>query len=506
MEEERSIHRWTLIAAVTLLLSTVVFAFVARKPLCIDSKVVEKVDSVKDGKIATAYRCGLHRHVEYEQTIAENSRDLGRRLQKLERFFDWLGALDSKVYLTINSDQPKQYHVQGHELYVGIDVLKSNGQIEKGIIDIWLKEKLSNHFQNNLLAMESLGDFFYFILNGNLDIENPISKTSLMEDAHSNWPQVLSSTAGVCRSLWVPSPLINFCADTESIKLPNDSIDPMSTRALLSQSLIGAYSRLKGNQRPIFLSQFLAVLPKIDLESFALGKSSISLDRQSYIDAATKLNAWSLMLGRISPHFSMLFGLELKSRGFEIEEARADIDLIVFDSSKQPNIRGSIEKDLMKMELQSLVGFVDSENVQLGVGGELLPIKLFGDIRSRIGVYVHCGQLEHSKLIGAISRVQRLLVLNTCVETNLKISGYLKKGIQQFAIENQKVKFIEFHSSSFLAALTKLPDSSPYLALIEMKKDQGLLKFLGWNEPQFDSSANAYRAESNIEAISWYRL
>lgn len=153
-----------------------------------------------------------------------------------------------------------------------------------------------------------------------------------------------------------------------------------------------------------------------------------------------------------------------------------------------------------------LLGWISGSQIQMGLNAEKLDLELFGEMRASRGLFFYCGQIDTKTLLIAARKVEKLLYIDSCALETAKLGGFFDKGTRSFALQNPKIKFIEFHTSSLLSALVQAPEINPVLALNASSQQAPFFKLLGWTTPTFDKSVGAYRAQSIIEAIDWYRL
>lgn len=510
---KKNLQWWTGVVLVCLMGSLVLFAFVARRPLCIDSKIVDKIDSVSGEHSASAFRCGLHRHVDYDEILANRTRDLGRRLQKLERLFDWMGALKSRINIKIFSGTGFEFHVEGHQIEISEGLLQSQGQLEKGILKIWFRERAHLSLRKDPLIEESLTDFLYSIYSGSLDLQEPLTGIFLNEDIEAKWPRVLTTTKGNCRGIWNPIEQLQICEGLNEFskgKGTADELDILSLRPLISQSLLAAYFKMKPAEQLALVKKISENLDSWNFLDQQSGMSSLNQKKQIYTEATFELESWIHSLQTISPKFSTFFASVLRSRGFDGIDSGADLDTLIFTDmlggKRDPRLDLVLNTEFQKGSSKHLLGWISGSKIQMGLDQEKLDLELFGEIKANKGLFFYCGQIDTKTLLNAARKVEKLIYVDSCALETAQLGGFFDKGTREFALQNPKTKFIEFHTSSLLSALHHLPEINPVIALGPGSQQTQFFKLLGWTTPTFDKGVSAYRAQSVIEAIDWYRL
>jgi hypothetical protein len=507
MRINQSLQWWTGALMFTLVLSLVLFAYVARKPLCIDSKLVERIDSVSGTGTASAYRCGLRKHVDFDPILASQARDFSRKFQKLERFFDLLGPLKSRINLTIISGKGTYFRVHDHDLVLSESILKSSGELEKALLRIWFRERSSTSLQSQPLIEESLTDLLYFAFAGQLDLKNAKTGMSLQSDREARWPRILSTMKGYCQSLWTSTEDLKDCSE----KIPDmQQIHIQSLRPLLSQAMIESYSSLGAEDQILFLKDFSKNLAAGEFQEKNFGRTDAEPFQQGYQEAASQLENWNYFFNRMAVHsdsaqkFSMIFESALKRRGFDSDSHQSYIDILVFTENLKPEQSKDLLQQIEKNERDLIAVEFDKGQIQMNFGYETVDSRIMSPILASNGLYLHCGIPNLYQIGKFAKRVQKLIYVHYCPGQKIRLEGLFSDGIKTFAVQNPDLKFAEFHMPSLMLAIQKMPGLNP-LQLLTQHKPESLQK-LGWQKPHYDKSINAFRAESVIEMVNWYRL
>ncbi|MEZ0392957.1 MAG: hypothetical protein ACAH59_12125 [Pseudobdellovibrionaceae bacterium] len=504
----KSLQWWTGVLLGTLLILIVAFAYTARTPLCIDSKLIERIDSISDQGTASAYRCSQRKHVDYDANLVTQTRKLGPRLQQLEKYFEWLGPLKSKIHLTVIAGPGEHFRIQGREIIISESILNSEGQLEKAVFRFWFRERAPLTLQSQQLVEESLTDFLYYSFAGALDLQEPLTQISLDQDEDARWPRVLSNQKGYCDSLWKSNEHLRICQDA-LIERSENEIELLTLRPLITQSLIESYKELSTQDR-IEVLRFIALnFKSFQFDEKNFGVTYLERKRQSYYQAISHLENWVYFfnqLGRSSAsvqRLSQFFQKTLKQRGFDEAMPEARLDLLVFaDALNEKQIQEILTET--KAHPHALIGIESKGKIQMGAASVPLSLQLLGEVRSPRAVYFHCGIPKLQELESLSRKIEKLTFINACGQSQFRFDGLFNSGIEGFARQNPKVKFAEFHLPSLILAVEKLKGKNP---IDYLKQNQtGSLAPIGWGDPKYDQSVDAYRAQSVIEAIDWYRL
>lgn len=501
----RSLQWWTGVLLSTLMVLLVVFAYTARRPLCIDSKLVERIDSISDKGTATAYRCSLRKHVDFNQNLADYTATLGPKLQSLERFFDWFGPFEKKINLTIISGDGEHYRIQDQEIFASESILRAKGQLEKAFIRSWFRQKASMSLQSQLLFEESLTDFIYYTYSGSLSLQDPLTGIWLEDQDEAKWPRILSSPKGYCQSIWKSNEHLKTCNDALIDQSPEE-ISINTLRPLMTQTLIESYLHLSHREQMNLLRSLPAELANFEFQR-DFGMSLIDFAEPNYAGAVSQIQNWvqfvSLITQKIEPKFSAYFNNSLQRRGFDYVSPKIMLDVLVFANELPDKQIQEIYKQI-NIRKEVVIGLEIKETLKMSVSGEALNLNLLGPVQALTGVYFHCGMPKIQDLVGLAQRIEKLVFINSCGQSEFRFEGLFKHGIESFAQQNPKVKFAEFHLPSLVLAIQKLKGQNP-LDFLFGKKTESLAP-LGWNAPLYDDVKDAYKAQSAIEIVNWYRL
>ncbi len=491
----------------TLALFLVLFAYLVRKPLCIDSKLVERIDSLSPSGSSSAYRCGLRRHVDFDPVLASQARELSRKFQKFERFFDLLGPLKSRVNLTVISGQGNNYKIHDHDLVINESLLKSPGELEKALLRIWFRERVTDDLQSQPLLEESVTDLLYYAFAGRLDLQKVTTGLSLQSDREARWPRILATWKGYCQGMWTSTQDLKSCADRVDSK---QQLQIQSIRPLLSQSLIESFSSLSSSDQIEFLRSFSRNLNKAQFQVDNFGRSDAEPFQQGYQEAAAQIENWIYFFNQLSREseqlqkFSMIFESTLKRRGFDSDSHKSFIDILVFTESLKKEQSQDLLKQIEKNERDLIAVEFDKGQIQMNFGFEAVDGRIFAPIMASNGLYLHCGIPSLHEIGKFAKRVQKLIYVHYCPGQKIRLEGLFSDGIKSFASQNPDLKFAEFHMPSLMLAIEKLPGQNPLELLSHAQGDS--LQKIGWQKPRYDKSINAFHAQSVIEMVDWYRL
>lgn len=513
---------WTPVSIILILFSFIAFAFLAQRPLCIDSRVVERIDRVDaSGKIATVFRCGMYRAVPYDEEFNNSLTSLSRRVQGVEKFLESLASFGRPVHISIIEDKENNFQVLEQEIFISRNLLAYEGALERALIKAWLNQKARAQLLDHPLLSESLNDLLLFASKGEFLSIDPVLKLPLDLMSLEKWPFVVKSLGRYCRSPWRQYEHLAFCARGGGQADPKErSLIPLSVRPLLSQSMIAAYMELAPGERKNFLEYLPRILGEFRLQAGGGGFSSLEADRQSLVDLSFELSSLRDSLAQVVKsqqvgsanedayrRWNSLFAGEIQKRGFADQAGPAQLDsLIVLHNVKVDTEIPSLTKAIDKNR-ELLSALVDGDQVYLLPSAEALSRRLFGQFVAKRVTLVTCGTLTLAEVDAFADMSPRLTLVEHCQDSSLpeiNYEGLVSGDLEKFARQNQRIGFVEIHLPSLRYAIQANRLNSS-VRLSSNLENQKLRQALGWQDSSYDQRLKSYHTKSAIEAFQLYR-
>lgn len=487
-----------------------------RRPLCIDSKVVEKIDRLSQQSNDFVYRCALNKSTPYSTYFSESLRDLGARVQLIERILETIEPFEKKVQITILEDRPLLFRVQDHHIYIGQKLLEAPGHLEKALAKIWFRERDSNLFIDQNLMEEVVTDFLYSLSNGEVEIGDPQTQTTTA--LHPvKWPYILKSASSYCESPWKLSEHYDYCQDQKVADSNlSDQVVELSLRPLLISTWIQSYKSLSPRDQYLFvqnLSQFIRAShsPELPLVHSLTTSGSPLLEAAETIKNINLFASTSSMLKDSASHRLFVSALTngLRATGFHDAFAEASFDLL-FVSQTPLTVSAPAYKEFLQLAKQSPnmhIALQDNENLWMLPAQDPIPLASFGQIKAARTVVEKCGGFNFPYVMGFSDKTEQLLMVDHCdTKQSLKYHDYIKEGAEGFGHENQGVAFVQFHLPSLMMKKADLAQTSDVFELIQKRGESGsLVQSLGWQELKWNDQASAYHPKAFVDAIEWFR-
>lgn len=492
-----------------------------KRPLCIDSKVVERVDRISAQGNETVYRCALNKNVPYSTFFGgDRLKDLAYRVQQMERLLESIEPFYRKAQIAILEDRPYLFKVQGHQIYIGEKLMEAPGHLEKALVKVWYRERNEVLFAQQDLTEEVITDFILYLLNGDLDLGDP--KTKIKTALHRvKWPSVIKPVSAYCDSPWKMSEHFEVCQNRQEALLMLDSqAVEMSLRPLLVTSWVTSFKSFSGPERFRFIGNLPRLLRSEHSPHLPLTSSSAAsgMPETALLKAAEAVKNVSAFVATSSAMkdsetqrlFVSNFTNELRINGIQDAFAEAYFD-VLYVSHEPLSEKSKVFRHFMTIakanpKLQMAVR--DQNNLWMLPSKYPVPLSSFGQIKASRTVVEKCGPYNFSYVMDYAEKTEKLLVVDHCnTKREVFYSKFLNEGAEGFAAQNKSTTFVQFHVPSLVMKKMDLEPVANVLEFIQ-KRDVESTSFrsLGWREIHWSRQANAYQPKAFVDAIEWFRI
>lgn len=482
------ITQWMLLLTVFLCVGV---AFITRKPLCINSKTVESLDRVGGAQLAQIWSCQKQKKVPFDAQLWKAKDWIEKRLHKVETRVQFL----KPVTIIIRDDRPQFFKVSSQSLELGAEIIKEPTILERALFKAWIKQVSLP--QQDLLTEEVLADLLVYTHFGYSEFSN---KESMM------WPNVVKSGGGYCASEWMSLEHRQFCSlavTQEASKMTN--FTDLSLRPLLTRSLTEAYRKLSVREQIGF--------PQWIFEFLKSGKTKSVQAIGSYAALSERVIGFSDRVRNSSPVGEKLqasMNRDLERRGFEFEETKSlSIDMAYLVSGRLESQAAFFSDmvDFSKQEPKKRLAIIDEDYIWLLPSLHPLKRSLFPKIHVKNALSQFCGWPNLSDLENLKNLADRVLTVNSCQRTSIRVSGFASEGAEAFARQNPKLSFAQFHLPS-VALLNEISGQGlkNFKMISPETKGVAFLPQLGHRNSEWVDGIKAFKVHSAIDAIEWYRF
>jgi len=508
-------QRWILPALVTTFcVLTLGMLYMARKPLCIDSKVVDRIDRGTE----SVFRCSANRHIPYSPYFGEKLPAIEARIQQIEKFIETLAPFKSSLRLVILNNKPNYFLVTKNIIYIGEPLLETRGHLEKALMKVWYRENTQNLFAYETLLEEVYSDFLVYLAKGHLKIDDPFLglRTHI---GGSRWPQVLKSAQSYCQSPWKNSEHFQFCSQLQKQDSQlKDRILELSLRPILTSSWIEAYQRLSFKDqyhlvrsiRDLIAEEHVPDLPLVKTGGFVPQSAPLQEASEAVKNISNFLMSSQLAKTSATHRvFLTLVADNLSRYGYNDALGGVYFDvLLISDGKITPNSEQFKHYiALSKQNPLTKIAIKDPEN--LWMLPSIYPIrwKSIESLHANRIVYSKCGSYDFKFVWQFATSTEKLMILNVCNNQKINLAGYIKAGAESFGEQNKDIAFIQFHIPSLLMRKDQLANVDNVYELVSRREiDNPVFQSLGWQKLMWSEKAQAYQPKSNVDGIEWFKV
>lgn len=501
---------------VSLYVVLLALILVTKKPLCIDSNGVEKIDRMTIGKTETIYRCTSQIKVPYSTYFDQNKDQLENRIESVLMFLNKIEPLQNRIKIAINELKPIDFLVKENQIRIGSALLDSPGHFERAIFKIWLNERINNKLDQQNLFTEVAADFLYYAYSGSLNIEDPLVKLKTKLGT-SRWPNVLKSKEGYCDSPWKISEHYLSCGSMElESQLSNQAVLALSLRPLLTSVWIKSYSELNYKSQISFINKFSEYLKTQDLNSekaiemFLTDSHPLKQGMMNIKKVTDFLNSSNLVQSQKEfREFYARLAINLQQSGVNDSFAEAYFDYL-FEYPDTLSTKSEFFKNLVALSIKNpslQIAVKDQDQIWILPTQSSLPLKTFDQMKTQQHVFFACLGLKDINMSQFFNQSEKLLLIKGC-DANKKFdfASLISGGVRSFSSHNKNLAFIQFHLPSFEMKAKELAHIKNFFELVK-NRDISKAEFqtLGWSQIKWYEDSQAYKPDAVIDAIELFR-
>lgn len=485
----------------------------SRRPVCIDSRIVEKIDRGSE----TVFKCSYNKHVPFSPYFNENLPSLAARIQRIEKFIETISPFKRNLRLVIVTTKPDYFLVTRDTIYLGEPLLQARGHLEKALLKVWYRENVEHLFAYENLFEEVYTDFLLYLAKGSIKIEDPFQGFRTKEGG-SRWPQVLKSAQSYCKSPWKTSEHYQFCTKMQNQDSAfKDQIIELSLRPLLVSTWIESYEGLTFKEQYQFTRGLKDLISKDHIPDLPLvktgGLSAQAAPLQEASEAVKNVSHF-LMSSELTKTseahrvFVTLVANNLNRYGYTDAFGGIYFDLMVMmDSKLKPNsdqLKSFIQ--LAKQNPNIKMAVKDQDNLWMLPSVYPIPWKSIASLHANRTVFSKCGTYDFNFVWQFANTTEKLMILNVCKDQKINLAGYIKDGPEAFGAQNEGVPFIQFHVPSLLMRKDKLSQVDNVFELVSRRElDNPVFQSLGWQKLLWNEKAQAYQPKSFVDGIEWFK-
>lgn len=489
-----------------------------KKPLCIDSTVVQKIDRVttegKTTKTETAFSCQAGKAVEYSTELESYVSKISIPLDKTTALLNSIKPFKQRLQISIREDRPLMFQVIRNKISIGSSFVNIDYHLSRAVIKSWIAENKNSMKVDTTLFDESLTDFLLYVLTGKVELEEPTDKIRTKLGS-VKWPQVIKSAKGYCMSAWKYAEHTEACSQDFEENNSDAEAAVYSLRPLLTSSIVGSYNELSMKQKSNLVQNIPTILSGMNLASEKIIESML-IDSNPLHNGMLNINKFTdLILSSTLESRGSIYQLytgitqHLQQYGVSDSFAEAYFDYMIEFNGKL-NDHSAFYKSLALSAARNpevQVAVKDANSIWILPSKTALPIKVFNQIKARQIVFMGCDNPKNIHVEQFFQKAEKLMLVNECdqkVEYNF--DSLFRDGIKGFIGKNHKFNFVQLHVPSLEMIRNDLTPSQNFFELVKTRDiSRKEFKTLGWSKIQWKKDLHAYRPEAVIEAIEYFR-
>lgn len=488
-----------------------------KKPQCIDSRIVDKIDNVEnEKKMESIYRCAYYKRIPYSRYFEQNTEALTERIQNIGIFLQNLESFQAPISIKITQQQPLHFKINKHQIEIGPQLLKSQAHFERAIIKIWLSERIKPEMISQALFSEVAADFLFYVYQGRLEIEDPIvgSKTQV---GLYRWPEILKSKESYCESAWKISEHFEECGQiNDNGQLTYANIITLSLRPLMTSVWIQSYQGLNYKQKRKFIQLLPKYLKTQQLSSEKIIEMLLSENQplkfgMLNIKKMSDLMNSSILVQNESEYrqFYSNVTFHLQKAGVSDSFAEVYFDYL-FEYPDDISTKSVLFNHLNKIATknpQIQLAIKDKAKIWILPGSLSLPLSSFQQIKAQQQIYFACLGLKEIPMGKFINQAEKLLLIRGCDQSKkIDFESLVLKGLPLFSSKNKQLAFIQFHLPSFEMKAKELAHIKNFFDLVNVRDvSKPEFQILGWRQVQWYEDSQAYKPQAVVDAIEMFR-
>ena len=466
---------------VLLFISSSVLVVLAKKPLCLDSNLISRIEKWGSHGKSVAFACTKSKWIPFDESFQNLFPDLERKLRPLESLLGSTSANLPKVEVILLENEKDTIRIQSQDKISRLYISK----------DFW--------FQSDIW-LESLARIWVRTQNATIDL-----KETVLEGAFANFLQLEAGGGQRISTPWIQNLRTSqdrLVAGSVSSSLGTIFFESLKTLSVAESTQVQAeiprFLETAGNSEKVLRED--EVLPGLVELTDQVERTLIMLDRHQAKSAASNL-AWEKWVNAVHSRFQ---GPKSKF-----------IDLILIGSDLENQTEELLNAARKLSNPQNSWALVSGGRIYFSGASEGLPLNLVPPLRSFQLTYLGCkdpsfdfsgsANPTNKWLTSLLGTSEKVFLGHFCgTLSQVHFGGLLKGGFQEFAKENPNMSFVQMHPGSLPKEM--LGKTSEIMTSVLNKKweDPALLG-LGWERPQWDQQIRAFRARSVIDAVQAFR-
>lgn len=504
---------WTLAALLSFAFLSLSLLFFSRKPLCLNTRLVDKMERLGAQSKEQVFKCDLNRTIPYSIYWRENLQSLNLRLQRLESALSLFSVPDRGLQVVVFKEKENIQILQGNTVYISENLLEKDGLFESLIVQGWLREMNPGFFEKNSLLVEALTENFLYSAYG----EKSFEKIRTEKRQNRNWfLQVATASSEGCIKKQRLTDKFNLCLDGSQPLW-------MDTQKFAVQSWMVVFKSLPWNEKIPFLKELIQIVKRVSVDPLKDGTLEGDLQKANESPEEVAHNNLKLLISVLAQSnpgtedvlfqkFLVRLGSLFQKEGLQDIVEDATLSLVYFveeELTKESSLYLSM-MELSRKNPNEKIAMLDQKKVWFFPSGLSLPRESLRWVKSKKMVFQTCRSLNMSQIQQFAVVSDRFLLIKNCDSAQVPLlAQFLKKGAEGFALQNPNLAFVHFHLPSLMMKKDKVNPQQDIFELLSRRQvasqQDSISTVFGWQQLEWKKDLQAYSPRAYVDAINLFR-
>lgn len=424
----RLVAIWT--AFTVVLLSWMGTRYIQSQGSCLKSSFVKMIVIADEKK--TIDQCNLADRLLTTSEVSADQRQWIREIRSVEDLWPSLKVKSKPIVIEVKESDPFYYSVQSGIVSLGGQVMRSEGLLEKAILEAWLMQK---NPQADRYTLDVLSDVLSSMVRTSDQWQDPTTNETF-QLSKSYWPEQLTNFENYCLSSHKSPAHILFCANQE--KRNETGLNVWSAKQMLSGLIYEFSTQLTLSER----EQLISSIANLQIPGFpqTASRTEFYTWTQSVLDSVFQKHM----------NLAAFFEIQKKQKGLQ-EEVVFPLVIHFEDETVDPNrftklIQWSLNKPVKSVAI--------STEGRLHLLPDFNPLNLkAGEWKARRMLWVSCA-MPTTEQISNI-RAEKVTAMKICPsDKDLDWERLMVSDIEEFLLHHEDVSYFDIHVPSLQLAIS----------------------------------------------------
>lgn len=489
---------------VLLVVDLTLLAFITRKPLCVESTLIDEIEWISsDSKKTSLFNCNSAHKIPAEEVFIEKHNDLQKRISQLENLLKTNFKPAFPIKLAIHGGSSSILQVASDSVVIGEDLfLNKKWVFEQAYLQAWLQQ-----FQKG----QGLGflrlDIMSHFLMWNLGVRDQFDEN--WQSVLKQWPSMTTTWSGYCAAP-VKSEIYASLCIAPSFTKKSELFMPLTLSYWMAYKLWQSFQALPISDQ----MGFFGAIPRF-VESLSLTEDTpLSEMGLTEMDAFVRkeVEVWKLTLEKVGyASYGATFHVKMMSDLDAVSNDLGKVDLFVKKDNDWTTQEVQYFQNLAFGELNYKFLAENPEGYWRFPWLAPISLKAIPSVRATNFVFITCEWPTVTKLLDFQEHAEKVIVVKSCADEPATVlySGLLHRGLQYFSLDNKDIQFIYVNIDA-LRFLMKRDENLRNKKLGAFSQSNNRKNYLAekanWVSALWNQQYRAYEVHATVDTVEWFKL